>query len=276
MLGGRGPGSSDIATCRQLSQQGKSAVDRNDWLTAETLFAQAIKANPDDATARQCYAEALWKRGAQIEALAQAEEAMRLAGDDATIIVQLGEMNLALGRVDEAGRLANAALDAHPQDAGAWTLRAHVLARESQLDKSLADLHRALEHSPGDRQLLMELAEQYRATNRPQRALATLTALRETYPQRDEPARVLYLQGLAMVAMGRHSDAADAYAAAIEREGPSADLLAALADAQFRSGNTEAAERSVQQALALNPGHAASRALVEQIVGVRTAAVPRE
>ena len=122
----------------------------------------------------------------------------------------------------------------------------------------------------------MELAEQYRTTNRPQRALATLTALRETYPQREEPARVLYLQGLALAAMGRQSEAADAYAMAIEREGPSADLLAALADAQLRSGNTEAAERLVQQALALSPAHAASRALVEQIGGVRTAAARRE
>jgi tetratricopeptide (TPR) repeat protein len=275
MFGSR-PGSEEVATCRQLSQQGKSAVDRNDWSNAEVLFGQAIKVNPNDAAARQCYAEALWKRGARAEALAQAEEALRLGGDDPAIIVQLGEMNLALGHLDEAGRLADTALDAHSTEASAWSLRARVMARQHRFDESLADYHRALEHSPGDRQLLLELAELYRTLGQPQRALATLSALGETYPQREEPARVLYLQGLALLALGRPADAADACVNAIEREGPNADVLAALANAQFRLGDTETAEQSVRQALAIHPGHTASRALADQISGLRTAAALRE
>jgi tetratricopeptide (TPR) repeat protein len=185
-------------------------------------------------------------------------------------------MNLALGHLDEAGRLADTALDAHSTEASAWSLRARVMARQHRFDESLADYHRALEHSPGDRQLLLELAELYRTLGQPQRALATLSALGETYPQREEPARVLYLQGLALLALGRPADAADACVNAIEREGPNADLLAALANAQFRLGDTETAEQSVRQALAIHPGHTASRALADQISGLRTAAALRE
>jgi hypothetical protein len=55
-LGKSGPLSDEIAACRQLSQRGKSAMDRDDWSAAEAYFVEAIRAHPDDAAARRYYA----------------------------------------------------------------------------------------------------------------------------------------------------------------------------------------------------------------------------
>jgi uncharacterized protein (TIGR02996 family) len=274
LLGDRGPVSNEMAACRELSQQGLSAIERADWQAAEACFAQAIKAQPNDATARRHYADVLWRRGAQQQGLVQAEEALRLSSDDPAIAARVGEMNLMLGKIDEAGRLANAALDAHPTAASGWALRARVAAHEGRHEEALADLHRALEQSPADRQLLLEIAEVHRAMNRPQRALAALAALQETYPPGEAPAHVLHLSGLALSAVGRHADAVDAYLAAIESKGPSAELLTCLAEGQLRCGDVEAASHTAEQALAMDPRHAMGRAIWEQIEGVRTASAP--
>ena len=267
--------SSDVATCRQLSQQGKSAMDREDWPAAEACLAQAIRAYPDDAAARRFYADVLWRRGAQQQALQQAEEGLRLAGDDPASAVQVGEMNLTMGRLDEAVRLANIALDAHPTCSDAWALRARVARREGRFDDALADLHRALEHAPGDRRLLLEVAEVHRLLGRPERALAALVVLRETYADGEVPAETLYLSGLALTALGRSADAVEAYLAAADRGMANADLSARLAEARLQNGDFDAALHAAHQALAMDPGHAAGRAVLQRIEGTRTAALPK-
>ena len=270
-MGKYGPMSDEVAACRQLSQQGKSAMEREDWQAAEACFAEAIRTHPEDAAARRCYAEVLWRRGAQQQALLQAEEGLRLAGDDPACAVQVGEMNLTMGRLDEAGRLANAALDAHPACSAAWALRSRAAAREGRFDDALADLQRALEHAPGDRQLLLEVAEMHRFLGRPQRALAALAVLHETYSNSEAPAEVLYQSGLALAALGRPTDAVDAYVAAAQRGMTSANLMASLAEARLRIGDLDAASHDVQQALAIDPSHAAARAVWDRIERVRTA-----
>jgi tetratricopeptide (TPR) repeat protein len=271
LIGKSGAMSDEIAACRQLSQRGKSAMDREDWQAAEAYFAEAIRAHSDDAAARRYYADVLWRRGAQQQALLQAEEGLRLAGDDPASAVQVGEMNLTMGRLDEAGRLANAALDAQPSYSAAWALRARVALREGRPDDALADLHRALEHAPGDRRLLLEVAETHRLLGRPQRALAALAALRETYPDGEVPAETLYLSGLALSALGRPADAIDAYLAAADRGMAGANFLASLAEARLQMGDLDAASHAAQQALAVAPGHATALAVWQRIAGIRTA-----
>ncbi|HYW78036.1 MAG TPA: tetratricopeptide repeat protein, partial [Thermoguttaceae bacterium] len=85
MPGSEGPVSKSLATCRQLSRQGISAAEQGKCDDAERLLAKAVKSCPIDPEARRHYAETLWQRGAQLEAIAQLEEATRLAGDDAML-----------------------------------------------------------------------------------------------------------------------------------------------------------------------------------------------
>jgi tetratricopeptide (TPR) repeat protein len=276
LIGSHGPVSEEMATCRQLAQRGQAAIERGNWQAAEAFFAQAIETYPEDAAVRRHYADVLWRRGAQQEALLQAEEALRLAGDDAAIAVQVGEMYLVMGRLDDARRLANAALDLQPQAGAAWALRARVAAREGQLELALADLHRSLVYLPDDRPVLLDIAELYRTMGRPGRALATLGALRETYADGEEPARVAYLEGLALAALGRHADAIDAYLLTLDRQTPTANVLARLAESQLHADQVEQAAQTAQQALALDPNHSVAAAVWQQVEGERLAALPRE
>jgi tetratricopeptide (TPR) repeat protein len=265
LIGRERPVPKQMATSRQLSQRGISALEKNDWDKGESLLEQAIKACPTDAEPHRHYAEALWHRGARDEALAQMREAMRLSGEDPSLTVRAGEMCLELGRTDEAAKLAEDAIDLSPRLACAWCLRGEVSQVRGQIDEALADALRGLEYQRDDRKLLMLAAELYRQEGRPERAIGVLEALRDGYAAGEEPPRVLYLQGLAFAALGRFDDAAEAYSVAVARERPSADLMFALADAQLRAGRPVQANAAVQQALAIDPGHAASRGLAVQV-----------
>jgi Flp pilus assembly protein TadD len=131
--------------------------------------------------------------------------------------------------------------------------------------RALADYHRALSFAPEDRDVLMAVAELYRSMNQPHRALATLNSLAETYPPGEEPPRLLHLQGMAYVAVGRFEDAVEAYRLAAVRSEGDVDLLCHLAQAEALAGRPEQAAAAARQALALDPRHEPSRQLLDRL-----------
>jgi tetratricopeptide (TPR) repeat protein len=259
------PVSKPVAESRQLSERGLNALEHGDVPSAETLLAQAVKVCPNDIEAHRQYAEALWQGGQRELAMAQMEKALKLAPDDPGLTIRLGEMDLAVGKLDDAHRLADQTLDLTPNDAHAWALRGRVEQTTGQYEQALADFHRSLEFCHDDRQLLLETAELYRRLNRPQRALSTLTSLCETYGPNEEPQNVLYLKGLALEALARPDDAAEAFAVALDHGSPTPELFYRLGEAQLAAGRQQEADRSLLQALSIDPNHAPSRALREQI-----------
>lgn len=260
-----GPLSKSLVESRKLSQRGVSAFERGDSATAESLLAQAVSACPADPAARRHYAEALWKQGNRREALQQMDEAIRLAGDDDTLLTRAGEMSLELGEVSRAQEQARMAIDLNPKSADAWVLRGRVTQQAGNPRQALADYHRALGLAPENRQVLLAIAETYRTLGEPQRALVNLQTLVDTYPPGEEPQQVLYLQGLAQATLQRHEDAVESYLAARDRATPNPELLCRLAESQAAAGYNADALRSAQQALALDPGHAGSRAVAERM-----------
>jgi tetratricopeptide (TPR) repeat protein len=261
-LGGRrGTTAESVAVCRQLTDQGISAMERGDWKRAESLFARAVETSAVDADARRHYAETLVHRGALGEARTQLEEARRLANTDPAIAVRLGEVDLALAQPQAAMGMANEALGLDPKFAPAWTLRGRVAGAAGQPRQALADFQRSLGYAPDNLDVPVLVAETYRQLNEPERALLTLQSVADNYPPGGEPQRVLYLAGLAQMALGRYDEAAASLSQAAERDRPTPAILCELAEAQLRSGNPTQAQASVQEALALDPNHAPSRAL---------------
>jgi len=269
-LPGRGgPVPESLATCRQFSQQGIAALERQQWQQAESLLAKAVEACPVDADARRNYAEALWHRDARKEAISQLEEAAWLATEDTTLRVRIAEMELDCGRVEVARRHAEQALDLDPKSSAAWAIRARTTRAAGDPRGALADYHRALAGAPGDQAILLEIAELYRQVNRPQRALATLHCLADTYAPGEEPQQVLYLQGLAYLALGRHGDSAESLSTASLRGEPNRDVLYRLAEAELALGRPAEAAAAARHALALDPEHAPSRELLGRVEIVR-------
>jgi tetratricopeptide (TPR) repeat protein len=260
-LSKRGPNTESVAACRQLTQQGMNAMERADWKRAESLLARAVSACPADADARRQYAEALWHRGATAAALAQFEESRRLTGEDVSLTVRTGELYLAMGRTDDAKRMVDESLNLDPKFALAWALRGRVAAASGQTRQALADYQRSLGYAPENDDVALLVAETYRQLNEPDRALLALQAVADNHAAGEEPQQVMYLEGLALQALGRYEDAAQQFAQAARRDRPTAEILCHLAEAELQCGRPANAQASLQEALALEPGHAGSRAL---------------
>ena len=261
----QGPVPQSVANCRRFSQQGVAALDRGRQQDAEALLVKAVAACPADAEARRHYAEAIWRRGAQREAIAQLEEASRLAGDDATLSTRLAEMYLASGQLERARQDADRAIDLDPRLPGAWAIHGKVMRVAGLTRDALADDLRALGYAPKDRAILLEIAELYRQENQPERALQTLQTLAETYSPGEEPGQVLHLLGLAYAALGRCDDAVENLSLAVAREKPTPEMFCDLGEAQLLIGHPAEAAAAAEKALAIQPQHRPSLDLLEHI-----------
>ncbi len=272
--GRRGPASKSLLESRQLSLRAASALERGDAPAAEKLLAKAVETCDTDPEARRLYADCLARRGATSDALAQLDEAIILSSEDPMLLVRRGEIHLSQGRVGGAMRSVESAINLDPRYAPAWLLRARARAHAGRSREALADYHRALGLQPGNRDTLLEIAQLHWriAGQRPdqqagqlQRALVTLQALEDTYPQGEEPQKALYLSGLVYDRLNRPQDAVRSLTAARLRGQDHPELLVALALAQFHAGRAREAMATVEQSLLLQPQHAASRRLRETI-----------
>lgn len=243
----RGPVPQDVADCRKLSQRAVGALHRGDIATAESLAQRAVQTNPHDAQAHQNYSEALWRSGQREAAIVQAQEAQKLLPDDPLVTVRLGEQYQEQGRSQEAAELASQAIDICPNCGSGWALRARARASLGQLNDSLPDFQQALRYQPNDQKLLLELAELHRRMNRPERALATLGSLRETYPAGEEPPQLLVLEADAFAALKRWPESVRVRTQLAQKM-PTPENWQILASVQERAGQSAAAQASLAEA----------------------------
>lgn len=232
---------------------------------AESLFAKAIETNPADERARLHFAELIWRRGFQQEALDHLEQCVRLSGGDPEIRVRLGELRLARGELEAARVQAEAAIARHPQFAEAWALRGDIAAREGQWSRALSDYYRALSYQPRFPRAQRQVADIYRRLGRPQRALATLESLREQYALEDTPPDLFLMEASILKDLHRYDAAIDVLTVAQRRGFDSADLLFQLAEVHWLAGNVANARTAVRAALARSPNHGPSLALAQTI-----------
>ncbi|NCY02694.1 MAG: hypothetical protein EBX36_07215, partial [Planctomycetia bacterium] len=169
-------------------------------------------------------------------------EALRLSPGDASLCIDGGRMYMELGLLDDADRLAGEAVRLAARSGSAWRLHGQVALARGRPEDALADFHRALALEPDDRDLILETAETYRRLGRPQRALATLAILGESYAPNQTPPQVLALEGMAREALGQPAEAIESYRQAVARGLASPDVVARLAALE---GEAAAASRAV-------------------------------
>jgi tetratricopeptide (TPR) repeat protein len=260
-----GPVPQAVANCRQLQRQGIDAMQRDDWPQAQELLTRAVDANPQDPEARRLLAEVLWRRGTLDAAAAQLETARKSAPDNGELTIRAGELYLAMHQFQRALHRADEALDYDPALARAWLLRGQVCRSLGRNDEALAAYLRAIGRIPDDRATMIELTELYLETSRPQRALAVVHGLCDTYRPGEQPREAMDLKGQALAQLGRHNEAADSYVAALRAGPPTADLVCRLGEVLWQAGRTEAAQHCTAQALAMEPGHARSQLLDQRL-----------
>lgn len=251
---------------QQHFESGVAAMDEGDLETAEFELAEAVELRKNDPVIRRQYAELLARSGKIAESVEELEQAVRLDdGTDASLYVAIARQRLKLGQPDNALVAAEQAVQIDPQSAEAWRIRGDVWLAYQRLDDALAAYHRALSLAPDDRDVPLMIAEVYLMRRQPDRALAALQNLGERWTADREPQRILFLKGVAHSRLGRHSEAARCYAAAINNGDPDPEILCRLAEARLASGQVQEAEQAARQALALNEGHQESRRVLEQI-----------
>ncbi len=256
-----------LATCRELSQNGVTAMELGEWDKARAVLDKAVTTSPTDAEARRHLAETLWQTYSRREAVIHMEAAVQLDPRHAPTVVRAGEMLLEMGASDRALQRAEEAIALDSTLAGGWALRGRVERQQGNASRALADLQQALRFSPHHPDILLQVAEVQYELGRPQRCLTLLHRLLDTYPPGEEPQPVLWLEGLAYGAMERHQDAVESLAAASLRAQPPANLLYQLACAEQSAGQTSAAANTTRRVLALDGQHQPSKVLLAELQG---------
>jgi len=263
--GGDGPVSRSLTTSRQLSLRGIAALEQGREQEARSLLAKAVETCPGDPEARRHYAEALWSCGDRQEAQVQLEAAVEVLDEDPTLRVRAARMYLESGQTGLALRSAEQAIDLDPKLSGGWAARGAVMLAKGHLEQALADYHRALGYASGDREVLSQIAQLYHRGNRPDRELATLQSLADTYSPGEEPQQVLYRLGLALIALQRYEDGIENLSTAMTRGEPTVEMLHSLSEAELLAGNPAGAESAAREALSMQPDHGPSRQILQRL-----------
>ncbi|CAD7694842.1 unnamed protein product [Ostreobium quekettii] len=167
----------------------------------------------------------------------------------------VGEWKLALSRAQQA-------LQDDRKLSDAWALRGRARLETGEPARAMADLFRALEYSPNDRDVLADLARLYGQRQQPHKRLATVHRLIETFPHGEAPVDPLIMEADAYASLGRNEDAAAGLRRAAERWPQDPVLLCRLAEAEAAAGRKLAAVAAVQQALAADGNHLPSQHLL--------------
>jgi tetratricopeptide (TPR) repeat protein len=184
------------------------------------LFTQALAQSPFDERAHWGYSNTLWKQGSKTKAIEHMSEAYRLSGRNPDYAVQLGEMHLELGQCDLAKQLALDVLSANRGHANAWALLGDVHDRQSDWPSALECYHHALILRGDFPKVQFSIAEIYRTTGRPERALATLDHMADLHVAVVDSPEHLLLRGLVYADLNRTREASELLAKCSERLTP--------------------------------------------------------
>jgi tetratricopeptide (TPR) repeat protein len=222
---------------------------------ADEVFHHAIALDPGNAALWANLGGVLRLRGrsdAAIEAYAQA----RACGANDPIVreAEVGALIDAL-RFDLAFERAESLVADHPEHFGGHTTLAELrweYGPDAGRDSALAPFREAVARRPETRELALSLVSLLLETRQPGEALERLQRLRR---EADDPTLVA-MQANALQALGRHDEAASAYAEADRALGGS-DVHFANAYVRhlLTAGDWAAAARRAEAALAIAPEH---------------------
>ena len=212
-------------------------------LTAANDFVQK---RPRDLRARLTLARAEIAGGKLPAARSDLRDATVAAGYDADLQVQIGRLRLAAGNVDDATYNAQKAMEGHADDMGAMILNVDIAIASGDVQKADQALKALSQRYPGRLETLLSKANVEMAGRRYANAVSTLDQALSLSRTSD----IALLRGSADVMGGRPGAAASFYADWMTRHPRDGVVLAALAEAQFQSGQLVQARKNYQTVLA--------------------------
>lgn len=246
---------------RRLSRQGLKAARQGEWVVAEDLFSRSLDVSDNNDAAHRGLADTLWLRGRRNEAIVHLKQAVQLSAGDPKHLQRLGRMYLELGRVDEAARQCEIALQSDREWAALWALWGDCEMSRGHAESALAAFHRALSLQPDYPYVQLQAAEIYHQQQRHDRLLATLDRFNEAngsalLNQTDGgiiPGRADLLRGLAYRELGRGDEARRYLIAAAEKNPADVTARLQLAASSIGDGDSTAAQNWLAQAMRIDP-----------------------
>ncbi len=246
---------------RRLSRQGLKAARQGEWGVAEDLFSKSLDVSDNNDAAHRGLADTLWLRGRRNEAIVHLKQAVQLSAGDPKHLQRLGRMYLELGRVDEAARQCEIALQSDREWAALWALWGDCEMAQGRSPAALAAYHRALSLQPDYPYVQLQAAEIYHQQKRHDRLLATLDRFNESggsalVNQTDGgiiPGRADLLRGLAYRELGRGDEATRCLIAAAQKNPSDVTARLQLAASSIAGGDSVAAQGWIAQAMRIDP-----------------------
>jgi tetratricopeptide (TPR) repeat protein len=125
---------------------------------AAIQFANALKIDKNFAEAHYALAQTYLHMGALSAAYGELQRTVNLQPANYKARIDLGNMLLAGGRIDDAQKQADAVMAAQPDNADVHALLSRIAARRGQKDLALTEIRRALELGPNEATLHETLA----------------------------------------------------------------------------------------------------------------------
>ncbi len=259
-----GPSESTLIARQQLLAA-LEAAERADWTLAEELLRAAHDLAPHDERVMYQLSRVLWQQGRQPEAVQLMERAVAWSGNNASWLIDLGWMRLAIGEDQAAEQLARQALRSPTIRGQAYGLLGDIMAQRGQLEDALSYYHRALDSGNRDAKVTLAVAEIYRAQGQPWRLLSTLQACDRSSLAGDDVGRYWYLLAMAHRELHHLPDALFCLQRAVECSATQWEWRIELARTLWQTGRVPEAQahlEAVQQAI---PNHPAARQLADEM-----------
>ncbi|HEV2718933.1 MAG TPA: sulfatase-like hydrolase/transferase, partial [Thermoanaerobaculia bacterium] len=231
---------------------------RHRYAEAEARFGALLAENPRLVDVRVRLAEMELELGRTDDAIRQYEAAIASAGVfSSEIAASLGDAYLTAGRLDDAKRAADAALNGSPDKARRLEVRIALSRRDVQRAAALAQqLASAPNATAGD---LLLLAQVQDAAGNPDAAMATLNTAAARAAAAGEP-HIFGLDALRaeiFVQKDRHAEAVRAYESEIAAFPNDQHTYSRLAVLYFVLGDRAAVNRTLERLVKANPSPAA-------------------
>jgi tetratricopeptide (TPR) repeat protein len=154
-----------------------------DWQAAETEYKQAIKLNPNYATAHQWYSWHLIMMGRDNEAMVELKKALNLDPLSLIINADLADALCVAGRFDEAVEQSRKTLQMDPNFAVGHYELGQALAQKRMYDEAIAELQRSIALSARSLLFTANLGSVYAVSGRKEEAKKIIDDLQSQHDQ---------------------------------------------------------------------------------------------
>jgi tetratricopeptide (TPR) repeat protein len=209
-----------------LVQVGTALREKGDLKGAAARLQQALKINPNDASAHLQIANVYSRQGRAEDAMGHCREVLRLRPEDADAHYGLGSMLRGQGKLEEAIGHLKRAVAIQPQLAEAHYTLGIIFWSQQKWEQVIQHLGKAVEAKPDLPGAQRELGRALLKANRPADAIARL---REAVRLNPEDGEALYALGATYAAQGQREDAIESFRRAHRTDANSLRVINGLA-----------------------------------------------